>query len=85
MKKQTNFMLYHLSLLMKVPLVNRSLHTFWQGFLGTFLVGVPLVVSVAHTHDLDHGKAALVALIVASFMAGLSACKTLLKDYVKSL
>lgn len=60
----------------RVPIVSRSFHTFWQGFLATFVVGVPLVIGVVNVQGIDSGKKALVSLIVAGCMAGLSALKT---------
>lgn len=62
--------------LVRLPIVSRSLHTFWQGFLATFLVGIPLVVAVAQAQGIDEGQRAVISLIVASFMAGLSILKT---------
>ena len=69
----------------KTPTVSRALHTFWQGFLVTFVVGIPLVVAVANTGGLDEGQKALVSLLVACCMAGLSAVKTAVVGTVKSI
>jgi hypothetical protein len=66
------------------PIVNRSFHTFWQGFLVTFALGIPLVVAAVHARGIDGGEAALISLAVGSAMAGLSAVKTYLKQYLAS-
>lgn len=68
---------------MKLPtkdLITRAAWTFAQSFLVVFLGGL-LDVFNAFSAGLDVGKAALVALALASVAAGLSALKTLVLQY----
>lgn len=69
--------------LVRKPIVTKALHTFWQGFLGTLLAGIPLVTTALH----DHGMSALwqvsVSLLTASVMAGLSMVKTATLSYLR--
>lgn len=57
-------------------LSNKALHTFWQGFIVVFLAGVYNVADILGKQGWSAGKSALVALISAAVMAGLSALKT---------
>ena len=57
--------------------VKRVLHTFWQSFLGVFLLGITGVVSnLLSTHSLTDAKSALFALCAAAIAAALSAVKS---------
>lgn len=56
--------------------VKPVLHTFWQGFIGVFLIGAPLVEHAFKIGGLGAGKTALVSLLTAAVMAGLSALKS---------
>lgn len=58
--------------------VKRAIHTFYQTFVATFLVGIE---GVFNTHSLPAAKTALVALCAASLAASFSALKSL---YVSS-
>ncbi len=68
------------SLNIKALLV-RAFHTFWQSFTAVFLLGIFGVLStVLSSHTLSDATSALVALVIASVAAGLSALKN---AYVK--
>jgi hypothetical protein len=57
-------------------LLVRTFHTFWQSFLAVFLLGIFSVISdVLSTGSFSGAKSALLALVVASAAAGLSALK----------
>lgn len=62
--------------LWSIPLVRNVVHTFWQAFLATALVGVPAVLAVVHKGDVDAGERATLGLLVAAVAAGFSAVKT---------
>jgi len=57
--------------------VKRVVHTFWQSFLGVFLLGITGIVSnLLSTHSLSDARSALVALVAAAVAAALSAVKS---------
>lgn len=55
--------------------VMRVVHTFWQGFLAVFVLGVPLVEHAFRVGGLATGEKALVSLGSAAGMAGLVAVR----------
>lgn len=60
--------------------VLRAWHTFYQGFLGVFLVGIPLVlalvhISGGHVEGLDLAVKAFISLVTGSVMAGIAAVR----------
>lgn len=57
-------------------LSRRALHSFWQGALVVFLAGFYNVADILGKQGWTAGKSALVALVSAAVMAGLSAVKT---------
>lgn len=57
-------------------LSKRAFHTFTQGFIVVFLAGVYNVADILGKQGWSAGKSALVALVGAAVMAGLSALKT---------
>lgn len=57
-------------------LSRRALHTFWQGYLVIFIPGIYNVADILGKQGWSAGKAALIALLGGSLMAGLSAVKT---------
>ncbi len=56
-------------------LTKRALHTFYQAFIPVFLAGLINVFN-AFQNNLGIGKSALVALVVSSAAAGISALKS---------
>ena len=60
--------------------MKRALHTFWQGFVVVFLAGIYNVADILGKQGWSAGKTALVALVIAAVMAGLSALKTAYKN-----
>ena len=59
--------------------VMRVVHTFWQSFLGVFLLGITTVLSsLLSTHNFSDARSALVALVVAAVAAAFSAVKAAL-------
>lgn len=67
--------------LWSLPIVRRTVHTFWQAFLAVFIVGVPLVAAKLHVHDVSGAERALVSLLTASTAAGLATIKTAYQNY----
>lgn len=57
-------------------LAERATWTFLQGFFGSFMVTIPLVVDAAHTGSFSALKAALISALGGAAMAGFSAVKT---------
>lgn len=55
------------------PTIVKAIHSFWQAFTGTFLVGISGVLG---THSLSDGKTALIALTGAALASALSAAKS---------
>lgn len=74
-----------LAKLWSIPLVRNIVHTFYQAFLAVFFVGIPLVLTVEHKGGLQAGEHAIIALLTASAAAGVSAVKTVVIAYVRSL
>lgn len=57
----------------------RIVHTFWQAFLGVFVLGVTSVLSnLLSTGNFSTAKSALVALVSAAVAAAFAAVKALL-------
>lgn len=67
------------------PIVVKAFHTFWQAFLATFVLGVPLVVYVLHAKGLGEAERAAISLAGASLAAALSATKTYLVSWWRNL
>lgn len=59
--------------------VRRIIHTFWQAFLGVFVLGVTSVLSgLLSTGNFSDAKSALVALVSAAVAAAFAAVKAAL-------
>lgn len=57
------------------PSYIRPLHTFWQSFVGVFVLGISPIITDITSHHFADAKIALIALISAALAAGLSAVK----------
>lgn len=58
------------------PQYVRVVHTFWQSFLGVFLVGISPILHDVTSHHFADAKVALIALIGAAVASALSAVKS---------
>lgn len=58
------------------PQVVRPFHTFWQSFLGVFLVGISPILNDIANHHYSDAKVALYALVGAAVAAAFSAVKS---------
>jgi hypothetical protein len=56
-------------------LVRRVFHTFWATFLGVFILGIPLVEHTFQQFGLNDGKKALLSLLTAAAIAGVTALR----------
>lgn len=68
-----------------LALLVRMFHTFWQSFVAVFALGILSVTSdVLQTGTMSGAKDALLALVVASLAAGLSALKNIVVKPVEA-
>lgn len=67
------------------PTLVKAFHTFWQSFLGVFVLGASGIASnLIHTHNISDAKTATLALVAAAFAAALSATKSYIWPIVVS-
>jgi hypothetical protein len=77
MKNISNFMAAH-------PILAKALHTFWQAFVAVFIVGLTPIVTLVTNGNIKEGFYALLALVIASGAAGLSAIKSYIKKLIEA-
>jgi len=69
LKKIKDFVVSH-------PILSKALHTFYQAFIGVFIIGLTPILTTALNGDIETAKLAMLSLLSASLAAGISALKT---------
>jgi hypothetical protein len=65
------------------PILSKALHTFYQAFIGVFVVGFTAVLNSVLNGDIETAKIAILSLLSASLAAGISALKTFILQKIK--